>query len=188
MSENRRSGTITGFTLDGKDMMHHINKKPANNSIGNLRCVTGVNKNPSKIYGEHYDMLIIDDITPKPQISKYEFRGELDIEMIVNSAIEDNKRSFVVMGKEDKCVCGLLRDSKIDLLDLCEVNIIFDIDSPYDIFEIKKEKVNAMIKILKQEKIDFDKAIKKKKRKIYKQTTKRIKNNEKAERFQVFTF
>ena len=170
---------------------HHVDKNLFNNKIRNLRCVTGVNKNPPKISGQHHGMLIFDDIVhiaPKPQISKYEFRGDLDIEMIVNSAIEDNKRSFIVMGKEDKCVCGLLRDSKMSLLDLCEVNIIFDIDSPYDIFEIKKEKGNAMIKILKQEKIDFDKAIKKKKRKIHKQTTKRIKNNIKAERFQVFTF
>ena len=117
----------------------------------------------------------------KNQMEKYEFRGELNMDIVVNSAIEDNKRSFIIM-KKNEAVVGILKNTKLKNFNRALSS------TPYHLIPIPKSEIGDWIKTLKKERIDHEKFIKKQIRKIKKQTTKRNKENKKAERFQVFTF
>lgn len=149
----------------------------------------GVMSKPcTEITGQHADFMVFDDLLPpKDHFQKYDFKAKsYDHEEIINSAIQDNKRSFIVMGKHNTALVGILKNTKLFLPDIEGIKTMFAMPLPYDLFEIEKSAVNSWVKILKKERVDFEKQAKKKQRKIQKEFKKTPKKE--LKRFQVFTF
>jgi hypothetical protein len=141
--------------------------------------------------------LFLKEENHKEILNKYNFRGQCNLDVIINDAIRDGKRSFIIMGKNNAIV-GVLQNTFMDINDvICEV--IYDeeagefqgassgseiIACPFFLKIIDKKDVNTWIKKLTEERKTFNKKILKMKDKIKKKT----KNGEnKGDSFTVFT-
>lgn len=127
------------------------------------------------------------------EMEKYEFKGNFDLELIVNDMFRDMKRSFVVSGKNNAVVC-VLRNYCFNLDNIQEdikyengAFIVSDdmIYWPYYFIIIDKKEVHEWIKVLKEENKFYNKMILDKKAKIRK-LVKSGKND--GDRFKVFSF
>ena len=141
--------------------------------------------------------LFLKEENHKEILNKYNFRGQCNLDVIINDAIRDGKRSFIIMGKNNAIV-GVLQNTFMDINDvICEV--IYDEEAgefqgassgseimacPFFLKIIDKKDVNTWIKKLTEERKTFNKKILKMKDKIKKKT----KNGEnKGDSFTVFT-
>lgn len=127
------------------------------------------------------------------EMEKYEFKGNFDLELLVNDMFRDMKRSFIVSGKNNAVVC-VLRNYCFDLDNIHE-DIKYENDAfivsddmiywPYYFVIIDKKEVHEWIKVLKEENKFYNKMILDKKAKIRK-LVKSGKND--GDRFKVFSF
>lgn len=110
-------------------------------------------------------------------LNKYHFRGEVNLDVIMNDCIRDGKRSFIVSGKEN-AVVGIMANTFLDIdgyEDFVEYQdgefiVKRDMISPFIFKIINKKEVDSYIKILRNERRDFNKSILKMKDKIKKKT------------------
>ena len=114
----------------------------------------------------------------KETIQKYEFKGNLDISLIVNDAVRENRRSFIIMA-ETNAVVGVLRNTlmNLHLKNIIEIEgefKVYDADENYPYFFkiIDKKDVNSWLIKLQDEKKKFNNKMKNKKNKIRKKVKK----------------
>ena len=121
----------------------------------------------------------------KETIQKYEFKGNLDISLIVSDAIRENRRSFIIMA-ETNAVVGVLKNTFMSI-DNIEEDVYIEADGnfcsnvfdmqphsthPYFLTIIDKKDVNAWLIKLQDEKRQFNNKMKNKKNKIRKKVKK----------------
>ena len=121
----------------------------------------------------------------KETIQKYEFKGNLDISLIVSDAIRENRRSFIIMA-ETNAVVGVLKNTFMTIGNIEEdvyieadgnfYNNVFDMQPysthPYFFKIIDKKDVNSWLIELQDEKRKFNNKMKNKKNKIRKKVKK----------------
>ena len=128
-------------------------------------------------------------------LKKYEFKGDFDLNLIVNDMVRDGQRSFIVSGQTNALV-GIMQNSFSEFENICwnveEVDgdfkccehSEFDIIDPYFYIIIDKYEVAEWISILKEERKLYNKTILKEKDKIEKlRKQNKLTNN----RFKVFS-
>lgn len=124
------------------------------------------------------------------ELEKYEFKGEIDIDILMNDAFRDMRRSFIVMGKNNASVF-IMTDTNMDVDDFSD-EVIYDSEKqkfvkvysnmifPYIAKIIDKKTVHEWLIKLKEENKEFNKSMLKKKDKNRKNKSKS------SDRFKVF--
>lgn len=110
-----------------------------------------------KIRGNNTKFFIVDDLLPK---DTYTFRGKTIIEKVIYDCIKDKKNAFIIIEK-DTAYFGINRLTMLrtDHENYYENNPILHLDkyihepshSPFYVYEIKKEEINAAIDFIKKE-------------------------------------
>ena len=128
----------------------------------------------------------------KHEISKYEFKGEIDIDILVNDAFRDMKRCFIVIGKENAAM-AILKNTN-EWIDDIQDYIFYQngkfkttphgIIHPYFFKIIEKKDVHNWICWMKEENKSYNKTILKRKDEIAK-INKTISSKDR-EKFKVF--
>lgn len=147
------------------------------------------------IYGNHMHVSAIINEGDKKEmntLNQYKFRGEINLNVIINDAIREGKRSFIIMGKKNAVVAVL--GNTMEAINDIQSSIEYDNGefisqeeryiSPFIFKIIEKKQVNEWIKFLREERKSFNKKILKIKDKIRKKTAKGQNN---GDEFKVFT-